>query len=301
MFIGKKTILSGLVCIALGCTVVFNGCSTGRGIADTTATIASFNIEWLGDGVDDNKPRTDQDYLRIADIIVKTEADVIGVQEIENPAALHKVLRYLNGYTGYVHAGGGKQNVGVIFKSGVSVKVLGGYGKLTLDRPGRLREGLLLQCSKQNFDWIQMVVHLKSTSRYDSTAELREESKDLRSRQCEVLKIWTDSVLADGKETDVVITGDFNDYPSRKNQPTLTSISESSNLVFATRELKSCKNAQWIGIDHVVVSKSAEKRLMTSATRSENFRAFLDDKDAEAVSDHCPVIVRFDASAPDND
>jgi endonuclease/exonuclease/phosphatase family metal-dependent hydrolase len=287
--------------VALSCISLIQGCSTSRGTADTTATIATFNIEWLGDGVADGKPRSDQDYLRIADIIVKTEADVVGVQEVENLAALDKVLRYLDGYTGYVHQGTSKQNLGVVYKKGVEVKIVGGYGKLALDRPGRLREGLLLQCRKLNFDWIQMVVHLKSTSRHDSTQELREESKELRSRQCQVLRQWADSVLATGGESDIVITGDFNDYPLRRNQPTLSAIYESYSLVFATKELKSCKNSQWFTIDHVVISKSAEHRLMSAATRSENFRSFLDDKDADAVSDHCPVIVRFDAGAPDND
>ncbi|NQW30925.1 MAG: endonuclease/exonuclease/phosphatase family protein [Ignavibacteria bacterium] len=292
----KKIILSLTLTLAMcvGASISFIGCSTGQVSTDTTATIGSFNVEWLGDGERDNKPRTDQDYLRIADIIIKTEADVLGVQEVENPEALHKVLRYLDGYSGYVLQGDSKQNVAVIFKKGVSVKVIGGYAPLTLDRPNRLRQGLILHCQKRNFDWIQMVVHLKSTSRYDSTAELRDESKLLRSRQCEVLKAWADSVIALGTETDIIITGDFNDFVQRKTQPTLQAISESSSLTFATKELKSCKNAQWFTIDHVVVSTSAEKRIVQSATRNENFRSFLDDKDADAVSDHCPVIVKFD-------
>lgn len=270
-----------------------SGCSTSQGTSDTTLTVATFNVEWLGDGDADQKPRTDRDYLSIADIIVKTEADVIGVQEIENDAALNKVLRYLQGYKGFVLDGGTKQNVGVIYKDRVSVEASGTYWPLVLEERGRLRPGMILRCKKGTFDWLMMVVHLKSTSRYDSTAELRERARVMRTRQSGLLQAWADSVIDASTERDVMIVGDFNDYPGNRKLPTLSTLVEDSNLRFLTDKVKSCRMPTLTTIDHILVSSDVASRFIKETDRTENFRAFLPPEAADGVSDHCPVMVRL--------
>lgn len=289
-----RVIISAATCALLV------ACQTPQGSPDTTVTIGTFNIEWLGDGVSDTKPRTDQECLLVADVIARTGVDVLGVQEVENDAALRRVTRYLDGYTGYLADAGIKQNVGLIVRKGVNVEVLGTYDALTLGRKG-LRPGYVVRCTKGSFDWIMMVVHLKSTSRHDSTNQLRDESRQIRLEQVALLKQWSDSVVAAGKERDVVIVGDFNDFTSRRQNATLTPLLESSSMQFVTGALKSCKNDNWTTIDHVVVSRSAQERLMKGSERMENTRAFLQPQMADAVSDHCPVIVRFSTAGPDND
>lgn len=275
-------------------------CQTPQGAPDTTVTIGTFNIEWLGDGASDTKPRTDQECLLIADVISRTGADVLGVQEVENDVALRRVTRYLDGYKGYLTDAGIKQNVGLIVRNGVDVQQLGTYDALTLGRRG-LRPGYVVRCTKGSFDWVMMVVHLKSTSRHDSTNQLRDESRQIRTEQVALLKRWSDSVIAAGKERDVIIVGDFNDFTSRRQNATLTPLLESQSMQFLTGALKSCKNDNWTTIDHVVVSSSAHQRVMKGSERMENTRAFLQPQMADAVSDHCPVIVRFSTAGPDND
>jgi endonuclease/exonuclease/phosphatase family metal-dependent hydrolase len=281
------------------CTLIV-ACQTPQGAPDTTVTIGTFNIEWLGDGASDTKPRTDQECLLIADVISRTGADVLGVQEVENDAALRRVTRYLDGYKGYLTDAGIKQNVGLIVRNDVDVQQLGTYDALTLGRRG-LRPGYIVRCTKGSFDWVMMVVHLKSTSRHDSTNQLRDESRQIRTEQVALLKRWSDSVIAAGKERDVIIVGDFNDFTSRRQNATLTPLLESQSMQFLTGALKSCKNDNWTTIDHVVVSSSAHQRVMKGSERMENTRAFLQPQMADAVSDHCPVIVRFSTAGPDND
>lgn len=268
------------------------GCSTPHGTPDGTVAVGTFNMEWLGDGVGDRKPRNDADYLRIADIVLKSGADVLGVQEVENETALRRVLRYCEGYDGMVLKGETEQNVGLIWRSNVSVRVLGAYMPLVV-QPQRSRPGLVVHCTRDGFDWVMMIVHLKSTSRYDSTNQLREESRVVRSKQAAVLRAWADSVVADGKETDVFIVGDLNDFPTRRSMPTLTALAESSDLRFLTRDLKSCGKGDRNVIDHVVVSSTAARRYIDGSVRTEDFHAFLDAADADKVSDHCPVVARF--------
>ncbi len=284
---------------AVACAFLM-ACHTPQGAPENTVTIGTFNIEWLGDGASDLKPRSDQECLLIADVIARTGVDVLGVQEVENDVALRRVTRYLDGYTGYLADAGIKQNVGLIVRKGVQVEPLGIYDALTLGRKG-LRPGYVVRCTKGSFDWVMMVVHLKSTSRHDSTNQLRDESRQIRLEQVALLKRWSDSVIAAGKERDVIIVGDFNDFTSRRQNATLTPLLESSSMQFLTGALKSCKNDNWTTIDHVVVSTSAQERVMKGSERMENTRAFLQPQMADAVSDHCPVIVRFSTAGPDND
>jgi len=284
---------------AVACAFLL-ACHTPQGAPENTVTIGTFNIEWLGDGASDLKPRSDQECLLIADVIARTGVDVLGVQEVENDVALRRVTRYLDGYTGYLADAGIKQNVGLIVRKGVQVEPLGTYDVLTLGRKG-LRPGYVVRCTKGSFDWVMMVVHLKSTSRHDSTNQLRDESRQIRLEQVALLKRWSDSVIAAGKERDVIIVGDFNDFTSRRQNATLTPLLESSSMQFLTGALKSCKNDNWTTIDHVVVSTSAQERVMKGSERMENTRAFLQPQMADAVSDHCPVIVRFSTAGPDND
>lgn len=291
---------NALVVAGVVACMFFVACQTPQGAPDTTVTIGTFNIEWLGDGASDMKPRTDSECLLIADVIARTGVDVMGVQEVENDAALRRVTRYLDGYTGYLADAGIKQNVGIIVRKGVDVTPLGTCDALTLGRKG-LRPGYVVRCTKGSFDWVMMVVHLKSTSRHDSTNQLRDESRQIRLEQVALLKKWSDSVIAAGKERDVIIVGDFNDFTSRRQNATLTPLLESSSMQFLTGALKSCKNDNWTTIDHVVVSTSAQERVMKGSERMENTRTFLQPQMADAVSDHCPVIVRFSTAGPDND
>lgn len=281
-------------------TLIIGGCHTSPSGSETSVTVGTFNIEWFGDGLDDRKPRTDQECLLIADVISRTGADVLGLQEIENDNALRRILRYLNDYDGFVVDAGIKQNVAVIYRKNVAVERLADYRPLTTGREG-MRPGLMVKCTRGSFDWVMMVVHLKSTSRYDSTNQMREESRVVRTKQVELLRQWSDSVVAAGNEKDVMIVGDFNDFTTRRQQATLTPLLESSNMFFLTGSLKSCANEQWTTIDQVVVSTSVQERMIKGTARMDDIRASLKGKIAEAVSDHCPVLVRFSTLGPDND
>jgi endonuclease/exonuclease/phosphatase family metal-dependent hydrolase len=280
-------------------SVALVGCQSARVQDPNIVTIGTFNIEWLGDGNDDLKPRGEDDYRLIADVIERTSADVLGVQEVESQAALDRVLKYLPNYKGTIYNAGIQQNVGVVYKpSAISVTPVGPYMPLTLDRT-RMRPGYVVHCKKGDLDWTMMVVHLKSTSRMDSTDALREESRLIRGKQVAMLRSWSDSVVKSTDEKNVVIVGDFNDFTGRRGeQATLTPLINSTEMSFLTGSLKSCKNPNWYVIDHVVVSRSMKDRMMVSSERVEDPKAFISEKAAGAVSDHCPVVVQFLTRTP---
>lgn len=290
------------VLLLLFCWIpVASGCTKkDAGHSPNIVRLGTFNIAWLGDGVDDKITRTEDDFKRIASVIEQTDADVLGLEEIKNSDALRRVLKYIPEYDYYVGTHGHSQNLGVLFRKNVFLKVEQEYMPVAVDT-ARNRPGLVLSCRKGNFDWKMMVVHLKSSSRYDSTIEMQTAARTTRTVQVEKCARWVDSTLKTSKEQDLFIIGDFNDFPKRVKNPTLTALLVNTSIEFLTYESKSCKNDKWFGIDHILCSKSAKKRYITGSDHAVNFYAQYTEIEAEKISDHCPMIVDFDVSAPDND
>lgn len=290
-----------LVIFIAGSVSLYSCSKPGVIKAGDTITVGTFNVEWLGDGSDDDKiQRSEEDYKNLAAVIEESGADVLGLEEVENPAALQRVLKYLNGYSFYVGSSARQQNVGVLYKNTVQVSNPVEYMPVAT-RPNRNRPGFVVQCKKGNFDWIMMVVHFKSSSRADSTPELKKEAVLNRIEQAEVVAKWVDSLLANGKEKDIMIVGDFNDSPIRRVNPTLMPMMNDSNIVFLTKELGSCQSASWMSIDHIVCTQQTVKRWQPISLHHINFHASLPKEQAKKVSDHCPVVGQFETLTPDED
>lgn len=293
-----KKILVPILLIA----IISFTCGTQKKVPtdDKTLTIGTFNIAWLGDGVDDRFDRSASDYKLIAEVIQNCGADVLGIQEIENPGAVKALLKHLPDWSFYLGDDGWLQNVGVLFNSSVEVEEIGEYMPVAV-KENRTRPGFLIKGKKGNFDWLMMVVHFKSTSRYDNTPEKKAMSYKLRGQQASVVNAWADSVLSLKGEEDIFIVGDFNDTPTRTKNPQLTEIIQNPNLIFLTENLKSCKYRAWYVIDHVVASPSAKARFIPGSQQVYDTFSALPKKQAEKVSDHCPVLCRFNITKPDND
>lgn len=291
--------------VSASCTIIV-ACTKRAELIDTRLlegrlTLGTFNIAWLGDGVDDKEPRTEEEYKRIAEVIRATNPDILGVQEIENTQALERVLRYLSGYKGLVSTSGGLQNVGVIFKEHIQTEILGEYMPLAVESK-KTRPGFVMRCKVGNFDWLMMIVHLKATSRADSTDELRDKSRELRSRQAAQICEWKNMVLSIyPHERDIIIVGDCNDYPTNERFPTLAAVVADSTLRFLTAELPSCKHPAWKVIDHILVNTSVFKRYIPNSVFTFNVYHQYPDNIAVKISDHCPVFCQFDTALPDND
>ena len=287
-----------LVVLLIGTT----GCPSREGppVDRNTLVVASFNIAWLGDGIRDRIKRTEKTYRRIAEAILDAEADIIGLQEVENAQALERLLTYLPGYNYHIGTKGRQQKLAVLYREDIEVDSEGDYLPLMVDA-GRHRPGLLLNCRAGNFDCLMMVVHLKSTSRYDSTAALKRYSRETRRRQSAALQQWVEQALAQGTERDLIILGDFNDYPTNDKTPTLTPLVVNPELNFVTADLRSCKRKSWKAIDHIVMSRSAQARFIEGTASTINFYHQYKKKVARAISDHCPVVAHLDLTVPDND
>lgn len=279
--------------LLLSLLALFASCRDGyRQRTENYLTIGTFNIEWLGDNINDRNERTDVDYRLIAEIINNTGADILALQEIENENALDIIMQYLPEFSYFLGKEGRQQNVGVIFKKTISAKFIEEYMPLAIE-PKRNRPGLIAEFKVGKFEFIIMSVHFKSTSRFDDTQEKLEHSRTTRLKQAEVVSQWADSVLKAGKHRNLIILGDLNDTPIRKKFNTLYPIVNNKNLVFLTDSLKSCKYRTMYAIDHIVVSKAAKERVLPGSAGMFDFRSSYDKTAAKKISDHCPVLVRF--------
>jgi endonuclease/exonuclease/phosphatase family metal-dependent hydrolase len=262
-------------------------------------TIATLNCEWLGDGINDNNPRSAEDYENLAKVIADTKANLIALQEVENPKALRKILQYLPDYKYICGKGESKQKLAFLYGPDIKIFQFKEYPPLNVEFL-TTRPGLLAYCQKGNLDFWIMDVHLKSTSGYDSTFDLKQRSYQLRTRQAEVLNHWLDSILS-YNEKDIIILGDFNDNPKKKSNQTLDALANNPNIEFQTADFKSCKNHFWNSIDHIIISKNLKKRILAGSLMMLNTYNFYGKENAEKISDHCPVIMSFEVKSPDDD
>ena len=261
--------------------------------------IGTFNIAWLGDGISDNISRNEPDYKRIADIITASGVDLLGVEEIENPSAIEKVMKYLPDFKYYLSNSGGVQNVGILYKRDILLSDSKDYLPLVVE-PNKTRPGITAQVKSGNFDFIIMVVHLKSTSSYDSTEELKLHSYQIRNRQSKLISDWADSIFSTSKEKDIVIVGDFNDSPTRNNCY-ITPLAENSNLTLLSQNIMSCKFQYAGSIDHIVTSRSVLSRYITNSIHLYDIYSAYNANEIELISDHCPLIATFKVSDKDTD
>ena len=288
-------------CLYIFIVILFAvACSKVSVDKNQTVTVGTFNMEWLGDGNNDQKKRTERDYERLAEVIENIKADIIGLQEIENEAALKRVMKYLPDYDYFIGNTGYIQNPAVVFKKGLDVKFVENYKPLAVEK-NKTRSGLVVSVRKGNFDWLMMIVHLKSTSRYDSTDAMRLASFDMRCRQAEILRKWADSTALNTNEKDIMIVGDFNDNPTRFKTQNMQPLVYDSTYKFLTDSYRSCANPNWDMIDHIVVNKSAISRFLINSLFVYNIYHAYTKSEIEKISDHCPVIVAFDVVIPDND
>jgi endonuclease/exonuclease/phosphatase family metal-dependent hydrolase len=267
---------------------------------ETIFTIGTCNIEWLGDGIKDLKPRTDDELYKIANMLSMLEADIIGVQEIENDDAMKSIVSKMDGYKYYVCKSKNKslkQKIGIIYKNIIKVKNIKEYISLSLPENHKsLRPGLICNVEKNGVDFLCMFVHLKSTSEYDSTSEMKNASREIRTTQNELLSKFVDSICKVNPNQKIILLGDFNDTPKRKKYNTMLSLLNNPNIHFLTSEQKSCKYRTNYTIDHIIVNTPAKEKYIDGSLFQLNIYNMFSNDVAKQISDHCPVLVKFDVS-----
>ncbi|MFA7327151.1 MAG: endonuclease/exonuclease/phosphatase family protein [Candidatus Kapaibacterium sp.] len=252
-------------------------------------TIGTFNIAWLGDGIDDKTPRTHEDIKNISQVISTLDADILALQEIENTKAIESIVdtvKYFIMTSTYPK----EQKTALIINKKIEIVNTYQLDAISLGNED-LRPGLVAYCRYNGFDFFVGSFHFKSTSRYDDTPYKKSRSFDIRQEQSAILIKEIKKLVTIKNDKDVILLGDFNDNPSKKNSN--IKALDNDEFDFLTSNMMSCKYSIWKSIDHIIVSQSMKSRAKNSTLTMIDINAMFPEEAAKKVSDHCPVIVKM--------
>ncbi len=271
--------------IVISSILLLTCCGTNNEI-----TVGTFNIAWLGDGIDDKTPRTKEDIENIRTVINTLEADILALQEIENSKAIGSIVD-TNKYTIITATYPKEQKTALIINK--NIEIIETYQLDAISLGNRdLRPGIVAYCRTNGFDFFVGSFHFKSTSRYDDTPYKKSRSFDMRQEQSAILLDEIKKLIDIKKDKDIILLGDFNDNPSKKNS-NITAL-ENDEFDFLTSDMMSCKYSIWKSIDHIIVSQSMKSRAKNSSLSMIDINTMFPEEEAKNVSDHCPVIIKFD-------
>ncbi len=270
----------------------------------STLDLATWNL--LNFGSTGLGPRDETLQLaRIRDVILGTDADVWGVQEVSRADAFETLLSHLPGYGGLLanddavvggsdSYGSGEIKVGLIFKSS-AVEVTGARiilseldhefaGRPPLEVRVRLHHGGLTRAA------VVIVLHAKANSQVASW--------ERRAAAAAGLKEYLDSALADDI---VLVPGDWNDdvdesITSGRDTPYRALVDAAPDWTFPTAALTSAGVTSILGyddiIDHILASDEIMAWYEPGSALVHRVDGYIPDY-GNTTSDHLPVLVRF--------
>lgn len=274
-----------------------------RGTA-VTLDVATWNLLYFGAN---NQGPSDEvlQLARVRDVILGTDADLWGVQEVTSATAFNTLLENLPGYAGLLandstvtegtdYYTGGELKVGLIYKT-AALEVTGArvvLGELNHEFAGRppLEVSVRLSHGGAQHDAVVIVLHAKADEQVSSW--------ERRAAAATGLKDYVDSTWP---ETLVLIPGDWNDdvdesITSGRDTPYRALVDAAPEWVFPTAELSAARATSILGfeemIDHILASDEAmawyEQGSALVYRVDELIPGYRD-----TTSNHLPVLVRL--------
>ncbi len=271
-----------------------------------TFDVATWNLLHFGSTTQGPRDETLQ-LARVRDVILGTDADLWGVQEVRSAAAFADLLSHLPGYEGLlandasVVGGSGSYGdqeikVGLIFKTSV-VEVVGAriiLAELDHEFAGRppMEARVRLNHAGVANAAVVIVLHAK--------ADQQVASWERRAAAAVGLKAHLDSALADDV---VLVPGDWNDdvdesITAGRDTPYRPFVDAAPEWVFPTAELTATGVTSILGyddvIDHILASNEIMSAYEAGSAVVHRVDEHIPDYE-ETTSDHLPVLVRFRA------
>ena len=261
--------------------------------SDVSFEAISWNIQ--------NFPRLgDQTIQDVAEIIQDLDADLFGVQEIEDTSSFRSLLSKLPEYDGIysddIYSGGEYQKTAIIYKKELitisNKKMLFSDDSYSFPRPP-LQVYVQAFHNQKYFDFTLIVLHLKASGGGENEAR--------RRSACGKLKNYLDLEIANSLDQDYLVMGDWNDELSDQaaDNVFLVFLNDPLNYLFLTQSLLNdpVSNATYIGsfnsiIDQILISEDLQTEYSNGYLQvikvDQVFSAYTYE-----VSDHRPVAVKF--------
>lgn len=322
------------ILVAVFFTINFFVCAQNRG----AHKFLFYNVENMFDHVDDSLVNDDEftpDGLRhwtsykasekinnVARVIIAAgelePVDFIGLVEVENRSVLNQLI-YNSPLKSFNYALIHRESpdrrgidVALLYNRKTYIPLKNRFLRVNLlsDPEFKTREILYSKGVINGSDTLHVFVN-HWPSRYGG--ELK--SKPLRCAAAKTLKRITDSLLTQNKATNIIIAGDFNDYPEDESITDCLGAKASGNLInlaLQSSDKGSYKyQGRWGFLDQIIVSEALYKRkdglslasgqkvispsfLLEVDTKYTGFkpkRAFIGFKYNKGFSDHLPVMI----------
>jgi endonuclease/exonuclease/phosphatase family metal-dependent hydrolase len=169
----------------------------------STARIAAWNLEGF-------QPIPDERLDKQADALAMLDAEVIAIVEVQPVTALESLKNKLNAmglcYDFRIIDQTAIQDLGILFKCGVTVANERLVPGSNLGDPAR-RNALVADVTVDKFDFVMIVVHLKSGRDAADQAT--------RDQQAQVIGAFIENQLLQAPREDILLVGDFNMIPGQ--------------------------------------------------------------------------------------
>jgi endonuclease/exonuclease/phosphatase family metal-dependent hydrolase len=254
--------------------------------------IATWNLDWLtirtaGErGLPaDVTPRSEEDFVRLAQYAVELNADVVAIEEVDGfPAATKVFPRAL--YSVHMTRDHVLQRVGIAVRRGLHYDI---NPDLTALSANHLRSGADITLHLGTSDLRVLAVHLKTGCRNQPLPKTHDRSCLELREQVPVVAEWIAARKQDGMA--FIVLGDFNRWMDGRDT-LLSELRRAAPLVRATEGRSSpCWGAENF-IDHILAGGTAIDWMRPDTLRVLTYRE-TDLSIKDRLSDHCPVSVRF--------
>ena len=273
----------------------------------STIDLATWNLLYFG--APNQGPSDDLLQLaRVRDVILGTDADLWGVQEVTNRTAFDSLIAHLPGYEGLlandpIVAGGSdfygtsEIKVGLIYKTAVLQPTSARIIRTDLDHAfaGRppLEVSTRLTFQGATHDAVVIILHAKARA---DTA-----SWERRAAGAHGLKEYLDSTWPDAL---VLVPGDWNDDVDQsitlgRDTPYRVLVNATDSWIFPTAELSAAGESSILGFDDIIDHVLASDEMMAwyrSGSALVHRVDRLIPNYRETTSNHLPVLVRFQPS-----
>ncbi|MFL1464240.1 endonuclease/exonuclease/phosphatase family protein [Roseococcus sp. DSY-14] len=264
--------------------------------------LATWNIAWLTNRPADDPalprgltPRRPEDWRLLAAYAARLEADILAFQEVDGPAAIHRLLPERD-WQVFLPREEDVQRTGVAVRRTLRAVQNPDLEELDLFPRSRfsLRRGTDVTVTLPNGTPLRLLsVHLNAGCREGPMDPARGRECENLARQADILAGWARERRAEGGA--FAILGDFN---RRMDHPRDDLTAALAPLARATAGVSNPCWADARGgrpfISHILLSEAAQRLLVPNSLRVLVY-AERDPAMRERLSDHCPVSVRLRA------
>lgn len=270
---------------------------------DVTMTIAAWNVK--------GRPEIDNARAKqIAIGIAYLDAEVIALTEVAPHSIITKIKEELDDLgcpykVSMPTAGQSELGIAILFKDGVTKVADAEFIEDAQLGPGDARKPVAIELKTGDFDFKIIAVHLKSGS----------SGRQTRNEQCEKIAEYVETGLAiQDSEKDVLVVGDYNMIPrargNRDDGSNFSKLNTNGRFNFISRGEMYGDGSHISGgrlgnvLDGFAISSGRTEEYLDGSLRifplHKTMRRNLRDFSNE-VSDHLPLVAKFDVASSDDD